>query len=169
MQTKTGANEMKILDYVIAPNVGARGIYLGENVNDIFSKLDKLGYEISDIRDDCIKIKESFLDIYFDPINFEISLISCGVNFNGYYKTSKGHIWAGMSVADILQNTTEQVAWGGFVAVDRIWGIGFPLPQEFDDFSELTDFLDYDFVFKELWVYKDANANNLKANKRRKR
>ena len=108
------------------------------------------------------------MDIYFDPINFEISLISCGVNFNGYCKTSKGRIWAGMSVADTLQNTTEQVAWGGFVVVDRILGIGFPLPEEFDDFSELTDFLDYDFVFKELWVYKDANANNLKADKRRK-
>ncbi|WP_295140930.1 hypothetical protein [uncultured Campylobacter sp.] len=102
MQAKTGANEMKILDDVIAPNVGVGGIYLGENVNDIFSKLDKPGYEINDIRDDCIKIKESFLDIYFDPINFEISLISCGVNFNGYYKTSKGRIWAGMSVADIF-------------------------------------------------------------------
>ena len=51
---------MKILDDGIAPNVGVVGIYLGENVNDIFSKLDKLGYEIGDIRDDCIKIKESF-------------------------------------------------------------------------------------------------------------
>lgn len=81
MQTKTGANEMKILGDVIAPNVGVGDIHLGENINDILSKLDKLGYEISDIRDDCIKIKESFLDIYFDPINFEISLISCGVNF----------------------------------------------------------------------------------------
>lgn len=168
MQTKTGVNEMKILDDVITPNVGVGGIYLGENVNDIFSKLDKLGYEISYVCDNCIKIQESFLDIYFDPASCEISLISCGVNFNGYYKTSKGRIWGGMSVADILQNTTEQVAWGGFVAVDRICGIGFPLPQDFDDFSELTDFLDYDFVFKELSVYKDANANNLKANKRRK-
>ena len=44
MRTKTGANEMKILGDVIAPNVGVGDIYLGENVNDIFSKLDKLGY-----------------------------------------------------------------------------------------------------------------------------
>ena len=74
-----------------------------------------------------------------------------------------------MTVADILQNTTEQVAWGGFVMVDRIHGIGFPLPEEFDDFSKLTDFLDYDFVFNELSVYKAISSNNLKGNKRNKR
>ena len=52
--------------------------------------------------------------------------------------------------------------------VDRIFGIGFPLPEEFDDFSKLTDFLDYDFVFKELSVYKDINTNNSRRTKRSK-
>ena len=135
----------------------------------MFNRLDELGYEISDICDTCLKIKQSFIDIYFNPISYEISLISCGINFKGSYKTSKGYIKAGMTVADILQNTTEQVAWGGFVMVDRIHGIGFPLPEEFDDFSKLTDFLDYDFVFNELSVYKAISSNNLKGNKRSKR
>lgn len=134
----------------------------------MFNRLDELGYEISDICDTCLKIKQSFIDIYFNPISYEISLISCGINFKGSYKTSKGYIKAGMTVADILQNTTEQVAWGGFVMVDRIHGIGFPLPEEFDDFSKLTDFLDYDFVFNELSVYKAISSNNLKGNKRNK-
>ena len=135
----------------------------------MFNRLDELGYEISDICDTCLKIKQSFINIYFNPISYEISLISCGINFKGSYKTSKGYIKAGMTVADILQNTTEQVAWGGFVMVDRIHGIGFPLPEEFDDFSKLTDFLDYDFVFNELSVYKAISSNNLKGNKRSKR
>lgn len=141
---------------------------MGEDVNIVFNRLDELGYEISDICDTCLKIKQSFIDIYFNPISYEISLISCGINFKGSYKTSKGYIKAGMTVADILQNTTEQVAWGGFVMVDRIHGIGFPLPEEFDDFSKLTDFLDYDFVFNELSVYKAISSNNLKGNKRNK-
>ena len=159
---------MSFLSDVIIPNDGVANIRLGEDVNIVFNRLDKLGYEISDICDACLKIKQSFIDIYFNPISYEISLISCGINFKGSYKTSKGYIKAGMTVADILQNTTEQVAWGGFVMVDRIHGIGFPLPEEFDDFSKLTDFLDYDFVFNELSVYKAISSNNLKGNKRNK-
>ena len=160
---------MNFLSDVIIPNDGVANIRLGENVNIVFNRLDELGYEISDICDNCLKIKQSFIDIYFNPISYEIFLISCGINFKGSYKTSKGYIKAGMTVADILQNTTEQVAWGGFVMVDRIHGIGFPLPEEFDDFSKLTDFLDYDFVFNELSVYKAISSNNLKGNKRNKR
>ena len=160
---------MSFLSDVIIPNDGVANIRLGEDVNIVFNRLDELGYEISDICDTCLKIKQSFIDIYFNPISYEISLISCGINFKGSYKTSKGYIKAGMTVADILQNTTEQVAWGGFVMVDRIHGIGFPLPEEFDDFSKLTDFLDYDFVFNELSVYKAISSNNLKGNNRNKR
>ena len=160
---------MSFLSDVIIPNDGVANIRLGEDVNIVFNRLAELGYEISDICDTCLKIKQSFIDIYFNPISYEISLISCGSNFKGSYKTSKGYIKAGMTVADILQNTTEQVAWGGFVMVDRIHGIGFPLPEEFDDFSKLTDFLDYDFVFNELSVYKAISSNNLKGNKRSKR
>ena len=160
---------MSFLSDVIIPNDGVADIRLGEDVNIVFNRLDELGYEISDICDTCLKIKQSFIDIYFNPISYEISLISCGINFKGSYKTSKGYIKAGMTVADILQNTTEQVAWGGFVMVDRIHGIGFPLPEGFDDFSKLTDFLDYDFVFNELSVYKAISSNNLKGNKRNKR
>ena len=160
---------MSFLSDVIIPNDGVADIRLGEDVNIVFNRLDELGYEISDICDTCLKIKQSFIDIYFNPISYEISLISCGINFKGSYKTSKGYIKAGMTVADILQNTTEQVAWGGFVMVDRIHGIGFPLPEGFDDFSKLTDFLDYDFVFNELSVYKAISSNNLKGNKRSKR
>ena len=160
---------MSFLSDIIIPNDGVANIRLGENVNIVFNRLDELGYEISDICDTCLKIKQSFIDIYFNPISYEISLISCGINFKGSYKTSKGYIKAGMTVADILQNTTEQVAWGGFVMVDRIHGIGFPLPEEFDDFSKLTDFLDYDFVFNELSVYKAISSNNLKGNKRNNR
>ena len=159
---------MSFLIDIIIPNDGVANIRLGENVNIVFNRLDELGYEISDICDTCLKIKQSFIDIYFNPISYEISLISCGINFKGSYKTSKGYIKAGMTVADILQNTTEQVAWGGFVMVDRIHGIGFPLPEEFDDFSKLTDFLDYDF-FNELSVYKAISSNNLKGNKRNNR
>ena len=160
---------MSFLSDIIIPNDGVANIRLGENVNIVFNRLDELGYEISDICDTCLKIKQSFIDIYFNPISYEISLISCGINFKGSYKTSKGYIKAGMTVADILQNTTEQVAWGGFVMVDRIHGIGFPLPEEFDDFSKLTDFLDYDFVFNELSIYKAISSNNLKGNKRNNR
>ena len=160
---------MSFLSDVIIPNDGVADIRLGEDVNIVFNRLDELGYEISDICDTCLKIKQSFIDIYFNPISYEISLISCGINFKGSYKTSKGYIKAGMTVADILQNTTEQVAWGRFVMVDRIHGIGFPLPEGFDDFSKLTDFLDYDFVFNELSVYKAISSNNLKGNKRSKR
>lgn len=59
-----------------------------------------------------------------------------------------------MTVADIIKNTSSQVAWSGFVQVDNINGIDLPLPIEYDDFEKITDFLNLDFVFEELWVYQ---------------
>ena len=69
-------NRMSFLSDVIAPNDGIANIHLGENVNIIFNKLDRLGYKISDISDNCLKVEKSFIDIYFNPVNYEISLIS---------------------------------------------------------------------------------------------
>ena len=61
---------MNFLSDVIIPNDGVANIRLGENVNIVFNRLDELGYEISDICDNCLKIKQSFIDIYFNPISY---------------------------------------------------------------------------------------------------
>lgn len=62
-------------------------------------------------------------------------------------------LWPGMTVADVLRLSKEQVAWAGFVQIDQVNGIGLSLPEEYDDFDSLTDHFDLDFVFSELWVY----------------
>ena len=58
-----------------------------------------------------------------------------------------------MTVLDVLNNTKEQVAWSGFVKVNKLHGIGLPLPDDLDDFSNLDDFLDLDFAFEEIAIY----------------
>lgn len=145
-----------MLNNEITPNRSIGGICLGQDIYEILDRLDKqTAHPISIPSDSCVKIGNALIDIYFDPESGRISQISCGADFHGFYKTKKGRIKAGMSVADILQNTATQTAWGGFVKVDGLHGIGFPLPDGYDDFSKLTDFLDYGFVFPELSVYPE--------------
>ena len=44
-----GADKMSFLNNIIIPNDGVANIRLGDNINIMFNKLDKLGYEISDM------------------------------------------------------------------------------------------------------------------------
>jgi len=77
----------------------------------------------------------------------------CGKSFKGNYKNK---LWAGMTVKDILDNSKEQVAFGGCVVVDKTDGIGLPLPVGYDDFERITDFLSLDFVFDYLAIFKKS-------------
>ena len=97
-----------------------------------------------------MSINDNMITLYYGK-NGIISEISCSSKFNGVYDNK---LWAGMTVEDVIRNTSSQVVWSGFVQVDNINGIGLPLPNEYDDFEKITDFLDLDFVFEELWVYQ---------------
>jgi len=43
-------------------NISYSGLKRLEPINIVFNRLDELGYEISDICDTCLKIKQSFID-----------------------------------------------------------------------------------------------------------
>ncbi len=62
-------------------------------------------------------------------------------------------LWPGITVSEVLANSKAQIAWSGFVQIDQLRGIGLSLPEELDDFESLSDILDPDYVFNELWVY----------------
>ncbi len=93
---------------------------------------------------------DNAISVYHDPANGRIESLACNNKFRGNFQ---GKLWPGMTVGDVLKNTETQIAWCGFVQVDDIKGVGLSLPDEFDDFERLTDFLSLDFVFNELWVY----------------
>jgi len=37
--------------------------------------------------------------------------------------------------------------------VDNLGGVGLSLPEERDDFENILDEFDVDYIFEELWVY----------------
>jgi hypothetical protein len=137
------------LNSEIVPSEGIGGVMLGDFVRDVVERYSG-EYNVKMLNDSSCSFDEGLLTIYFDP-DGKITSISCNASFNGVYKDK---LWSGMSVKDVVKNTNKQVAWTGFVQVDGINGIGLSLPDDLDDFDEITDHLSMDHVFDELWVYK---------------
>lgn len=137
------------MNNIIMPGQSMGGILLGEDISLVIDKLDR-ARTIERVNPSTVKVDGGKLTIYHNPKNGCIESISANKNFEGNYN---GKLWPGMSVDDVLKHSTTQIAWCGFVQVDGIKGIGLSLPDEFDDFEALTDFLDKGFIFDELWVY----------------
>ena len=135
------------LTNVIVPKVSIGGIAIGESITQVQARLsDKYKTHNSP---DSFTIDNGFITAYHG-VDGVISAISCNTAFKGNYENK---LWPGMTVADVLRLSKEQVAWAGFVQIDQVSGIGLSLPEEYDDFDSLTDHFDLDFVFNELWVY----------------
>lgn len=135
------------LTNVIVPKVSIGGIAIGESITQVQARLsDKYKTHNSP---DSFTIDNGFITAYHG-VDGVISAISCNTDFKGNYENM---LWPGMTVADVLRLSKEQVAWAGFVQIDQVNGIGLSLPEEYDDFDSLTDHFDLDFVFSELWVY----------------
>jgi hypothetical protein len=137
-----------IINTTIVPKVSLGGIAIGENIEDVISRLSK-SYKIT--RDlNCAAINDGLITAYFDGEGI-ISSLSCNSNFKGSYLDK---LWPGMSVLDVMENTSAQTAWSGYVKVNNIEGIGLLLPEDRDDFESLTDALGVAHVFDELWIYE---------------
>lgn len=131
----------------IVPRKSLGGISIGEQIADVIARLSS----------DCnIEKKENstiiggLITAYHDESGL-ISSLSCNSNFKGNYLNK---LWPGMTVADVMKHTSTQIAWSGFVQVDRIEGIGLSLADDHDDFERLTDEFDSSYVFEELWIYE---------------
>lgn len=132
----------------IIPGESLAGIKLDHKINDVISKLSE-DYTI-EINDGVILLNDGLIAIGYEE-DGSIYSIMCNENFKGKYKEK---LWAGMSVKDVLEHSSIQVAFGGCVVVDGINGIGLPLPDEYDDFEKITDFLPLDFIFKHLSIFR---------------
>jgi hypothetical protein len=140
------------LNNEIHPGIGIGGINLGENIDTILSNYAG-EHDIEQISESSYSFDDGYLTLYTDDVG-TINHIACNKKFPGVFA---GMLWPGMTVSDVLENSHSRVAWFGFVKVNAIKGIGLSLPNEFDDFDEITDHLDLDFVFEELWVCKYMN------------
>jgi hypothetical protein len=132
----------------IVPRKSLGGISIGEQIDDVIARLSNTYLIYKTIN--CTTINDGLITAYHDDEGL-ISSLSCNSKFKGNFQKK---IWPGMTVADVMKNTSSQVAWSGFVQVDRIGGVGLSLPNELDDFERLTDDLDDSYVFEELWVYE---------------
>ena len=138
----------------IIPNKSNGGITLDSNIDELLLGIERNSdYYITNFSENYIVINDKYITVYFDPKERKISYISCSLNFKGIYEDRNTKLWTGMTVLDVLNNTKEQVAWSGFVKVNKLHGIGLPLPDDLDDFSNLDDFLDLDFAFEEIAIY----------------
>jgi hypothetical protein len=136
----------KVLD--IIPGKSLAGISLNDNINNVIKNISGL-YTI-EITDGIVFLDNGLITIGYEDNN-SIYSIMCNENFEGKYNDQ---LWAGMSVKDVLAHSRCQVALGGCVVVDGINGIGLPLPDGYDDFENITDFLPLNFIFKHLSVFR---------------
>lgn len=132
----------------ITPGESLAGIKLDSKINSIISNLSK-DYSI-EMNDGIILLNDGIITIGYEE-DGSIYSIMCNENFEGNYKEK---LWAGMSVKDVLQHSSTQVAFGGCVVVDGINGIGLPLPDGYDDFEKITDFLPLSFIFNHLSIFR---------------
>ena len=132
----------------IVPKKSIGGISIGEQIADIVIRLTP-DYAIEKTKNSTI-INGGLITAYHDESG-RISSLSCNSKFKGNYLNK---LWPGMTVADVLKHTTVQIAWSGFVQVDRLDGIGLSLADDQDDFERLTDEFDSSYVFEELWIYE---------------
>jgi len=132
----------------IIPKQSLGGIAIGEQIDTVVSRLSKEYIVIKALN--CAVINEGMVTAYYDDAGI-ISSLSCNASFRGSYLNK---LWAGMTVSELMRNSTVQVAWAGYVKVDNVDGIGLLLPQAQDDFENLLDEFDADHIFEELWIYK---------------
>lgn len=132
----------------IVPGKSLGGISIGDQIDDITHRFSN-DYVIEKTKNRTT-ISDGLITAYHDDSGI-ITSLSCNAAFKGCYLKK---VWPGITVADIMKNTSRQTSWSGFVQVDRIEGLGLALPDELDDFERLTDDLDDSYVFEELWVYK---------------
>ncbi|WP_105628553.1 hypothetical protein [Cronobacter malonaticus] len=137
-------------DKVIIPGESLDGIHLGDNIGNIIDSLKE--HYLVERDDGVVFLNNDEILIGVEEDGFIYSVM-CGRNFKGKYKNK---LWAGMTVKDVLDNSNEQVAFDGCVVVDKIDGIGLPLPEGYDDFERITDFLSLDFVFDYLSIFKKS-------------
>lgn len=137
------------LNNLIIPGHSIGGICLGATAGSFLDRLESNDEII--IENDTIAIlNKGLITIYYTPRTELITAISCNKLFPGIYDHK---LWPGMNINDVIRNSSRQIAWSGFVQIDGIEGIGLSLPEEHDDFEQLTDFLSPNFIFDELWVY----------------
>lgn len=136
------------LNNEIIPGKSLGGVCLDEKVDFVVERFSP-HYDVK-IGDGVVKFNNDLIMLGYDE-NRLIYSAMCGV---GYSHRFSGKLWAGMTVAEVIENSRTQVAWGGCVIVDGINGIGLPLPSGLDDFEVLTDFLEFDYVFPHLSVFR---------------
>ncbi|MET3440041.1 hypothetical protein ABIC94_000787 [Variovorax paradoxus] len=137
---------MKLTPEII-PGKSLGGILLNTSVDQVISKFSS-DYTV-DFSDNIVTLDAGLITIGHDE-NRLIYSVMCNSKFKGSYLDK---LWAGMTVRDVLKHSSTQIAWGGAVVVDGIEGIGLPLPDGFDDFDQLTDYLQLDHVFEHLSVF----------------
>lgn len=132
----------------VNPGISLGGVFIGSNslkTIELLSPCHKV-----ESKPGLIVVNEGLLSISYDS-DSAIDSIMCNTALQCKYKKL---LWPGMTVRDLLKNTTTQVAIGGCVIVDGIDGIGLPLPSDADDFESITDFLPLDHVFEHLSVFR---------------
>ncbi|SET42269.1 hypothetical protein [Variovorax sp. OV084] len=135
------------LTNAIVPAKSLGGIALRTSIDTVIDGLRN--HHVLEVFEGAVSIDDGLITIGHGE-NRLIYSVMCNSRFEGRYE---GKLWAGMTVSEVLKNSTTQVAWGGAVVVDGIEGIGLPLPDGFDDFDQLRDHLPLDHVFEYLSVF----------------
>ncbi|MCO5357160.1 hypothetical protein [Acidovorax kalamii] len=139
---------MMVSDKII-PGKSLGGIQLNSHIDNVYKmfapecKIEK--------KNNSLILNDGLIVVGYGVGDELIYSVMCGVNYPYRFD---GKLWAGMTVADVLNHSQRQIAYGGCVVVDGINGVGLPLPAGLDDFEQITDFLELDHVFENLSVFR---------------
>lgn len=131
----------------IVPGKSLGGITLQNPVDAVIEGFRY--HHVLEVSEGIVSVDDGLITIGHDASR-SIYSVMCDSGFKGCYE---GKLWAGLTVREVLKNSTTQIAWGGAVVVDGIDGIGLPLPDGFDDFDQLTDHLSLNHVFEHLSIF----------------
>lgn len=137
-----------LLNGEIFPGTSLGGIALNEEVDSVIKRYSE-NYRLKN-DSGILTFNDDLIVLGYDGGGLVYSVM-CGIKYPHKYA---GKLWAGMTVAEVIENSTTQVALGGCVVVDGVNGVGLPLPNGLDDFEALTDFLELEYVFANLSVFR---------------
>ena len=142
------------LEAPIIPSKSIGSINIGEKFS---SYLDYLHNEsIQFTREDfnsglsIIIVERGTIEVTTDSEDVILN-ISCGKKYNG---SCKEKYFVGMSISQILSESERQLILHGFLILDRDFGFGFEIPEEFEN-CDYAENLPEDFVPERIYVFPE--------------
>ncbi|NOQ75421.1 MAG: hypothetical protein GQ574_25650 [Crocinitomix sp.] len=128
------------------------GISIGQDSRLLLSELYSNGYMIEEnkFHSDFIeyKVNEGIISFVINSSSNNVINISCKNPYEGSWKNK---FTPSMSVQTIIKQSNKTMVLHGFLIIDGIYGVGYNLPNEYDEIDSVDQLPD-DLVLEQIYV-----------------